>query len=148
MKKRIQKKRWKEETTAQQNDLLERVAALEELTLRMTAGQSEQRDRTDELEYDLHLYQTAHAKRHAIEDERRRRQARVRMEREQERRRRRQDEAKLFALAAFAVAFMFFAVTFPAPELIEVEEPVQSAVVTVCPAQGVAEAVALSLEHR
>lgn len=146
MKKRIQKKRWKEETTAQQVDLRERVAALEELTLRMVAEQTSQRKMLDDVTDGLILFREAHSKRHAIEDERRRRQARIRMEREQERRRRREDWAKLGGLAAFAVAFMCFAVTFPAPEMIEPEEPGQSAVVTVEPAQGVVEAVALSLE--
>ena len=148
MKKRIKKKRWKEETTQQQADLMERVAALEELTRQMATAQTLQWERVDAVYADLHRYQTAQNRRNAIEDDRRVRQARIRMEREQERRRRRKDWAKLLALAAFAVAFMCFAVTFPAPELIEPEEPIQSAVVTVCPAQGVAEAVALSLGHR
>lgn len=146
MKKRIQKKRWKEETAAQQVDLRERVAALEELTRHMTAEQTNQREMLDDVTDGLLLFREAHSKRHAIEDERRRRQARIRMEREQERRRRRQEWAKLGALAAFAVVFMCFAVTFPAPELIKPEELEQSVAVTVEPAQGVAEAVALSLE--
>ena len=148
MKKRIKKKRWKEETTQQQADLMERVAALEELSLRQAQAQGTLLKWVDSVEMELNRYLTAQNRRNAIEDERRRRQARIRMEREQERRRRRKDWAKLLALAAFAVAFMCFAVTFPAPEMIEPEEPIQSAVVTVCPAQGVAEAVALSLGHR
>lgn len=145
MKKRIQKKRWKEQTTAQQVDLQERVDALEELTLRMTEAHSTMLKWVDAVEMELHLHKQEYNRRNAIETKRILRQERIRMEREQERRRNRQVWSRLSALAAFAVAFMCFALTFPAPEVIAPEEPVQSAVVAVEPAQGVIEAVALGL---
>ena len=144
MKKRIRKKRWKEETTAQQVDLQERVDALEELTLRMTEAHSTMLKWVDAVEMELHLHKQEYNRRNAIETKRILRQERIRMEREQERRRNRQVWSRLSALAAFAVAFMCFALTFPAPEVIA-PEPVQSAVVAVEPAQGVIEAVALGL---
>lgn len=146
MKKRIRKKKqWQKQTTAQQVDLQERVEALEELTLRMTEAHSTMLKWVDAVEMELHLHKQEYNRRNAIETKRILRQERIRMEREQERRRNRQVWSRLSALAAFAVAFMCFALTFPAPELIE-PEPVQSAVVAVEPAQGVIEAVALGLD--
>ena len=144
MKKRIRKKRWKEQTTAQQADLQERVDALEELTLRMTEAHNNMLKWVDAVEMELHIHKQEYNRRNAIETKRILRQERIRMEREQERRETRQAWAKLSALAAFAVAFMCFAVTFPAPEFIE-QEPIQPAIVAVEPAHGVIEAVALGL---
>lgn len=122
----------------------ERLDALEELTRRMAAEQTAQRERNEELSENLHLFQEAHARRHAVEDQRRRRQTRIHLERERERRQARRELAKCFAVLAVAIAFLLFALMLPTPveaEPIMTAEPVA---VAVTPAEGVMEAVAMS----
>lgn len=147
MKKRVQKKRWKEQTTAQQSDLLERVAALEELTLLMTAEQTTQRERVEEVTDGLILFREVHTKHHEAEAARRIRRYRIRLEREMERRRKRKEWARLGALATFAVAFLCFALVFPAYEPMEPVGATTSEAVAVNPAEGMIEVMALRWDN-
>lgn len=143
MKKRVQKKRWKEQTTAQQSDLLERVAALEELTLLMTAEQTSQRERVEGVQEDLDLFRAAHASRHAAEDAHRRRQRRIQLERERERRQKRREWRRLGILATYAVSCFCLALMFQPPEpMTPMEEPTTVAVEAV-PVGNVGEALGL-----
>ena len=135
MNRRMKKKAWKEQTTAQQADLMERVEALEELTLRITAEQTVQREATNDLMDELDAYQRAVSHYMQQEAERRIRRERIRMEREMERRKKRMEWCKTLSIAAFAVASMCFALALPAPEM---EEPagVQPVVCEVQPVEA------------
>lgn len=146
MNRRTKKKEWQKRTTEQQADLLERVAALEELSQHMAAEQTRQRERADELEDDLFRYQQAvnNAMRKAYE--RRARRERIRLEREAERRRFRRGWAKCAAMLAVAVSFLMFALMLPSPERIEPVSTAEPMAVAADPAEGVVEAVVLSWE--
>ena len=111
MNRRIQKKRWKEETMAQQADLLERVEALEELTRNMAAEQTAQRERVADLSDYMDSYQAAVANAMKLSAERRARQERIRREREAERRLIRRGTLML----AGAMGLLVLALMLPAP---------------------------------
>lgn len=146
MNRRIKKKEWKKQTTAQQADLLERVAALEELTCRMAAEQTSQRERVEMVEDDLMTHK-------ALERTRRNREAaawaqreRTRQEREMERRQKRRDAIRYGALLAGSALALVFALMLPAPEAAEPVSTAEPMVVAVDPADGVIEAMAMSWE--
>ena len=141
MNRRMKKKAWKEQTTAQQADLQERMEALEELTLKITAEQTANREAMDDLMDELDAYQRAMSRHMQQAAERRIRRERIRMEREMERRKKRMAWCKTLSVAAFAVAAMCFALALPAPEM---DEPAEVKPV-VCEAQP-AMAMALWLE--
>ena len=113
MNRRIRKKKWKEETTARQADLLERMNALEELTRLMTAEQNEQREWLDMLESDLDLHERTDRARRNKEAAARLARERARRQREAERRRRMRSWAGVITFAAFAVAVFAFAIWLP-----------------------------------
>ena len=142
MKRRIQKKKWKEETTAQQADLLERVEALEELTRNMAAEQTAQRERVTDLSDYMDSYQAAVANAMKLSAERRARQERIRREREAERRLIRRGTLML----AGAMGLLVLALMLPAPEEVEPVSTAEPMVVAVDPADGVIEAMAMSWE--
>ena len=146
MNRRIQKKRWKEDTTAKQVDLLERVEALEKLSQRMTAEQTAQRERVSAVSDDLMTYKAAQRQRQEREAWYRARQERIRWEREQERRDFRMKLARGAAMLTFAVSFLIFALMLPAPERAEEPGEAQTVVAEADPAAGVVRAVALSQE--
>ena len=147
MNRRIKKKRWKEQTNARQADLLERVAALEDLTLLMSHEQTQHWEQLIRVRDSLDNYKAAQKQRQEREAKYRARRERARWEQEQERREGRMRLARGTAMMAFAVSLLIFALMLPAPEQDNPKgeaEPV--AVVAVEPAQGVIEAVALTWE--
>jgi len=146
MKKRIKKKVWKEKTTAQQADLMERVAALEELTRQMATEQTSQRERLDDVAEGLMTHQELDRIYRKRENDARLYRQKVRRERELERKYRRLGWAKLGAMAAFAVALLIFALMLPVPERADSTGPAEPVATVAYPAEGVNEAMALSWE--
>ena len=142
MKRRIKKKKWKEETTAQQADLLERVAALEKLSQHMIAEQNTQRERVTAVSDDLMIYKAAQRKRQEQEAKKKLERECLRREREDERR----ANIKSAAMIAGAMSFLIFALMLPAPERSEPVSTAEPMVVAVDPADGVIEAMAMSWE--
>lgn len=147
MKKRIQKKRWKEETTAQQADLLERVEALEDLTLLMSHEQTKHWEQLIRVRDSLDTYKAAQRQRQEREANYRARRERVRWEQEQERREGRMRLARGAAMLTFVVSLLIFALALPAPEPAAPGIAPEPMAVAAEPAEGVIEAMALSLEN-
>lgn len=146
MNRRIKKKLWKEQTTAQQADLLERVEALEDLTLLMSHEQTHHWEQLIRVRDSLDTYKAAQRQRQEREANYRARRERVRWEQEQERREGRMKLAQGAAMLTFAVSFLIFALMLPAPERSEPVSTAEPMVVSVDPADGVIEAMAMSWE--
>ena len=146
MNRRIKKKRWKEQTNARQADLLERVAALEDLTLLMSHEQTQHWEQLIRVRDSLDNYKAAQKQRQEREAKYRARRERIRLEREAERRRFRRGWAKCAAMLAVAVSFLMFALMLPSPERIEPVSTAEPMAVAADPAEGVVEAVVLSWE--
>ena len=146
MNRRTKKKEWQKQTTAQQTDLLERVAALEALSQRMIAEQTVQRERIVSVTDDLMVYKAAQRQRQEREARYRARQERIRWEREQEKREFRMKLKQGAAIVALAVALLLFALMLPVPERNELISTAEPMVVAADPAGGVVEAVAMNWE--
>lgn len=145
MNRRMKKKQWKEQTTAKQADLQERVEALEELTRNMAAEQTAQRERIATVSHDLMLYKAAQRRRQEKAAEAKEQRERSRQERENARRVRNRN-IRDGVIVTVAVVGIIFAVMLPAPDVTEPVPTVEPMVVMAEPAEGVVEAVALSWE--
>jgi len=124
----------------------ERLDALEELTRRMAAEQTAQREMVGEVEDCLMEYQEAVNRVARRATESRIRRERIRLERERERRQARRELAKCFAVLAVAIAFLLFALLLPTPAEAEPILTAEPVAVAVTPAEGVMEAVSVIWE--